>query len=103
MNPLRGSDEPQTIFLFEEAYIMDRIMDRNLLLDKPRTPKDAQPEDTTILVNILHLHDQTVPKIISTNWDFLGTSHNTAFLHQKHVMNAFQRPPNLGDILIQCL
>ena len=86
--------------LIEEAYIKVRRMDRNQLLDRPRTHKDVPSEDTTFLVSTYHPHDQTVLKIISTNWDFLGKIHNTTFLHKKNVMNAFQRPQNLGDILV---
>ena len=86
--------------LIEEAYIKARRMNRNELLDRPRTHKDAPSEKTTILVSTYHPLDQTVPKIISTNWVFLGKSHNTTFLHKKHVVNAFRRPQNLGDILV---
>ena len=66
--------------LIEEVYLKARRMDGNLLLAKPRNPKDAQPDDTTILASTYNPHDQMVPKIIFTNWDFLGKSHNTAFM-----------------------
>ena len=69
-------------YLIEEADIKARRMETNNLLDKPRTPESAPSEDTTILVNTYYPHDQTVPRIISSKWDFLGKTHNTTFLHK---------------------
>ena len=44
---------------------------------------DPTRDDKTILVTTYHSHDMTVPKIVSSNWDILGKSHNTSFLHEK--------------------
>ena len=88
------------IHLIDEGYVKARRMDRNHLLDKGRTPKNLTSENNTILVSTYHPSDLTVPKIISSNCDFLGKKHNTTFLHKKHVMNAFCRAENIQDILV---
>ena len=74
-----------------------RRMDRNQLLDRTITHKDVSSKDTTILVSTYHPHDQTVPKIISTNWGKVTTQH---FYTKNMWWMPLGDQKNLGDILV---
>jgi hypothetical protein len=86
--------------LIEEAAIKARRLNREDLL---KTPKKKQEKggDKNILVSTYHPHDSTLPEIINTNWDLLGRSLKTNFLHTNRPMMAFRRPPNLRDLLVR--
>ena len=88
--------------LVEESYMKDRWMNINTLLDPPKALYNEKPtEDQTILVTTFHPYGQMVPDVVASNWDQLGKSHNTLFLHQTHVMKAYRRWQTLQDVLSQ--
>ena len=87
--------------LVEESYIKARRIYRNNLLEcTNHTEKTKSSKDNNILVTAFHLMT-TVPQIILSNWNLLGKSYNTCFLHQKHDIEVYSRPQNLRDILVQ--
>ena len=86
--------------LVEEAYLKARRTNRDTLLDKESTT-NSDNDDNVILVTTYHPEVSYIPNIVNNNWDLLGKSHNTQFIHEKHVLKAFRRPPNLRDMLVR--
>ena len=54
-----------------------------------------------ILVTTFNPYDDSVKDLVHKNWDLLGKSTNTSFLHEKHLLAAYRRPKNLRDILVR--
>jgi hypothetical protein len=74
-----------------DAALKARDLDRHSLLSKNKTPQNST----------YHPHDQSMRKMLHQNWDFLGKSQTTEFLHKKHLMCGYRRPKNLRDILMR--
>ena len=85
--------------LIEEAAVKARRLDRATLL-APKTNFEPQSEDN-ILVTTYHPNDNSLPELVHGNWDLLGKSLATEFLHQKRPKLAYRRPQNLRDLLVQ--
>jgi hypothetical protein len=89
------------LHIIEEAAIKARRLDRSkLLADKKKTSTKAA-EDSVILVTTYNPYDNTVRDIVKNNWDLLGKSTNSTFLHEKKLMTAYRRPKNLRDLIVR--
>jgi hypothetical protein len=83
--------------LLEEAAIKARRLERQVLLHPLPKPEKTQPN---ILVTTYHPHDSCLTTIVKENWDILGKSTKTTFLHENKPLIAYRRPPNLRDLLV---
>ena len=85
--------------LLEAAAIKARRLDRPSLL----TPKDVTEKDSdqVILVTTYEPSRDILRDIIKENWDYLGKSPITTFIHQKKLRVGYRRPKNLRDLLVK--
>ena len=89
------------LHIIEQAVIKARRLDRNALLaTKPNNPS-SDKDDKVILTTTYNPYDNTVRNLSKKNWDILGKSTNTTFLHEKKLMTAYRRPQNLRDLLVR--
>jgi hypothetical protein len=86
--------------LIEEAAITARRLDRATLLNPPEA-LSKPVNDENILVSTYHPNDNCLPEIVHNNWDLLGKTLATSFLHQSRPKLAYRRPPNLRDLLVK--
>jgi hypothetical protein len=84
--------------LIEEAAIKVRRLERPALLHPPPKLDENQPN---ILLTTYHPHDNCLATIVKQNWDILGKSTKTTFLHENKPLMAYRRPPNLRDLLVR--
>ena len=84
------------------AAIKARRLDRSSLLEK-KTPNtaDSTQNEQNILVTTYHPDDNSVHDIVHANWDLLGRSLKTSFIHKQRPITAYRRPPNLRDLLVK--
>ena len=54
-----------------------------------------------ILVTTFEPAQDVLRSITQNNWDYLGKSPTTQFLHQKRIMMGYRRPKNLRDLLVK--
>jgi hypothetical protein len=87
------------IELLEEAAILARRQDRELLLDQQRKPKEKQ--DDVFLITTYHPTDSGVVDVVKKNWDILGKSPTTQFIQQKRLLCGYRRPKNIRDYLVR--
>ena len=87
------------IDLLEDAALRARRLDRTKLLDS--STKRTKDDQNTILTTTFNPHSDPLREIVSNNWDLLGKSHTTLPLHQKRLLVAYRRPPNLKDKLVR--
>jgi hypothetical protein len=87
------------INLLEEAAIKARRLDRQKLLYP--TPKDKNTTKKNILVTTYHPTDRSLQDVVQKNWDLLGKSTATAFIHENRPMVGYRRPQNLKDLLVR--
>ena len=85
----------------EQAVIKARRLDRPTLLAPKPANIITEPDDKVVLVTTYNPYDNSVRTISDKNWDILGKSTNSAFLHEKRLMTAYRRPTNLRDILVK--
>jgi hypothetical protein len=83
----------------EEAAIKVRRLSRNKLLYPD--PKPTFTINNTVMVTTYNPHDNTLKDITKKNWDILGKSTNTTFLHESRLLTAYRRPPNIRDLLVR--
>ena len=88
------------LHLIEEAVIKVRRMDRTTLLTHRPTSKE-QDDNKIILVTRYNPHDNIVRNLAQKNWDLLGKSTKTHFLHEKKLMTAYKRPQNIRDLIVR--
>ena len=86
--------------LLETAAINARRLDRKTLLtnkpsDIPKTMEEV------ILVTTYEPSQDILRNITKENWDYLGKSPITTFIHQKKIMVGYRRPKNLRDLLVK--
>ena len=85
--------------LLEKAALAARRIPRNNLLNKPK--KDpVQTDSKIVMVTRYHPHHDTLRDIVTNNWDFLGKTNTTQFLHDKKLMVGYRRPQNLRDLIV---
>jgi hypothetical protein len=87
------------IELLEEAAILARRQDRDILLHKEKETK--RQEDCVFLINTYHPTDTSVVDVVRQNWDMLGKSPTTQFIHSKRLLCGYRRPKNLRDFLVR--
>jgi hypothetical protein len=87
------------IELLEEAAVLARRQDRELLLNKQGSPKDNK--DNVFLITTYHPTDTSVVDTVRDNWDLLGKSPTTQFIHNKKLICGYRRPKNLRDFLVR--
>ena len=87
--------------LLEEAALLARRKDRNSLL----LPKPPQREDDSnnklFFVTRYNPNDSTVKDIVFKNWQILGTSMTTKFIHEKQLMVGYRRPKNIRYLVVR--
>ena len=85
--------------LLEIAAIKARRLDRNMLL----SPKhdSAIDAEQVVLVTTFEPSQDTLRTLVKENWDYLGKSPITTFIHQKKIMVGYRRPKNLRDLLVK--
>jgi hypothetical protein len=90
------------LYLIENAVIKVRRLDRPTLLG-PKTVHDSESDedDRVIMVTTYNPYENTVRDLAKKNWDLMGKSTKTAFLHEKRLMTAYRRPQNLMDLLVR--
>lgn len=64
-------------------------------------PQDPDTASQQILVTTFHPSFKGLGPIVRDNWDTLGGSHKTKFLHDKHLVTGLRRPPNLKSTLVR--
>ena len=57
--------------------------------------------EDVILVTTYEPSQDILRNITKENWDYLGKSPMTTFIHQKKIMVGYRRPKNLRDILVK--
>jgi hypothetical protein len=88
--------------MIEEAAIKARRLNRDTLLaPKTRNNLSTEQDDKMILVTTYNPYDNTVRQLANQNWDLLGKSTKTTFLHDKKLMTAYRRPKNMRDLLVR--
>ena len=87
------------IDLLEEAAILARRQDRDLMLNKPKTLKENK--DQVFLITTYHPTDTGVVDVVRSNWDLLGKSPTTQFIHTKKLICGYRRPKNMRDFLVR--
>ena len=87
--------------LLEEAATLARQKDRSRLLESTREVQVNDQKDKVFLITTFHPTDQALRQIVLKNWDLLGKSPTTSFLHEKKLMVGYRRPKNLRDILVK--
>ena len=87
------------LHIIEESVIKVRRLNRHTLLyPVSDTKKQDKP---TVLVTTYNPHDNCLVNIAKKNWDILGKSTNTTFLHESRLLTAYRRPANLRDMLVK--
>jgi hypothetical protein len=86
------------IALLQEAALHARSLDRTQLL-LPKCKSTDPDQDRVFLISTYNPHDSTLRDLTHKNWDILGKSQTTEFLHNKKLMCGYRRPKNLRDIL----
>ena len=86
--------------LLETAAITARRLDRETLLT-PRYTEEDKDTNEVILVTTFEPSQDTLREITKKNWDYLGKSPITTFIHQKKIMVGYKRPKNLRDLLVK--
>ena len=84
--------------LLQEAALQARELDRTNLLSLTQTNQEADT-DKVFLISTYNPHDSCMRDLVFHNWDILGKSQTTDFLHKKKVVCGYRRPKNLRDIL----
>jgi hypothetical protein len=79
---------------------MAREQDRSDLL-QTKTKEEGYDTDRIFLTTTYHPHDQTLKTLIFQNWEILGKSTTTNFIHDKKLMCGYRRAKNLRDLLVQ--
>ena len=85
--------------LIKEAALMARGLDRDELLS-PTTEKPID-KDKVFLITTFHPRDSSLRNIFFQNWEQLGRSPTTDFIHKKKLMCGYRRPKNLRDLLVR--
>jgi hypothetical protein len=85
--------------LLETAVLKARRQNRDDLL-KPKSNINEKLE-RPILTTTFHPNDSTLKNIVLNNWDLLGKSTTTTFLHKNKPLMAYRRPQNLKDMLVR--
>jgi len=86
--------------LLEDAAIKARRLDRNILL-APKPNDTTKKLEEVILVTTYDPSQDILRNITKENWDYLGKSPITTFIHQKKIMVGYRRPKNLRDLLVK--
>jgi hypothetical protein len=87
--------------LLEEAHTLARSKDRSSLLTQNKLRQNIDKENKVFLITTFHPTDNSLRKIVFKNWDLLGKSPTTSFLHDRKLMVGYRRPKNLRDILVR--
>jgi hypothetical protein len=93
----RGYPEP----LLERAVLKARRLDRQSILKPKDKTENKDKLERPVLVTTYHPHDNTLKNIVGKNWDLLGKSTTTTFLHQHKPLLSYKRPKSLLDILVK--
>ena len=88
---------PKNLLL--EAVTLARAKSRNDLL-KDHVHKEND-DKTVFLITTYHPSDFSVKNTIFKNWDILGRSNTTDFIHERKLMVGYRRPKNLRDLLVR--
>jgi hypothetical protein len=86
--------------LLQEAAIMAREMDRSTLLQN-KVKEDTYNNDQIFLTTTYDPHDSTLKDLIFQNWEMLGKSTTTNFIHDKKLMCGYRRAKNLRDLVVK--
>jgi hypothetical protein len=90
------------LHLIEQAAIKARRLNRESLLAPTAIQNlSTEEDDKIVLVTTYNPYDNTVKQLANQNWDLLGKSTNTTFLHEKRLMTAYRRPKNMRDLLVR--
>ena len=84
--------------LIKEAALKARETNRLSLLHPGVKNKDNN--DKVFLITTYHPHDHSLRNILFQNWDILGRSPTTDFVHKRKLMCGYRRPKNLRDHLM---
>ena len=85
--------------LITEAALTVREIDRDSLLSPKPIKEDTN--DRIFLITTYHPYDRSLQDIFYKNWEMLGRSPTTDFIHQRKLMCGYRRPKNLRDLLVQ--
>jgi hypothetical protein len=86
--------------LLQDAAIMAREKDRTDILHN-KAKEDAYDNEKVFLTTTYHPHDTTLKDLIFKNWEMLGKSTTTNFIHEKRLMCGYRRAKNLRDLLVK--
>ena len=87
--------------LLEEAAFLARSKNRSQLLQGNPQDLTNPTDDKVFLITTYHPHDHYLRNMMFKNWEVLGRSTTTDFIHQKRLMCGYRRPKNLRDILVR--
>ena len=85
--------------LIMEAALAARRLDRSILLDQTKVIKEDEVEKVFLLTTY-HPSDHSLRNLVRHNWDILGQSEQTSYLHRKKLTVGYRRPKNLRDVLV---
>ncbi len=86
--------------LLEEALYKASLKNRDDLLEIP-VKKDQEENNSVFLITTYHPHHHFLQDIVRKNWDFLGRSTATNYIHSKKLVCGYRRPKNLRSILMR--
>ena len=87
--------------LLQEAALLARSKDRQELLHPANDTGMIKENEKVFLITTYHPHDHQLRQTIYKNWDMLGRSPTTEFLHTKKLVCGYRRPKNLRDLLVR--
>jgi hypothetical protein len=86
--------------LLEEALQLAKSKDRDMLLEQEKS-KGEDDETPLFLITTYNPNFMHLRSIVYDNWEMLGKSPTTQYIHDKKLMCGFRRPKNLRDILVR--
>lgn len=87
--------------LLKKELIRATLRDRSELLTPTSTPPSPEQLHQQILVTTFHPSFKGLRPLVNSNWDVLGGSHKTSYLHHKRLVAGLRKPPNINDLLVR--
>ena len=85
--------------LIMEAAMMARKLNRGDLLTPIRI-EEENDKSKIFLITTYHPSDHSLKNLVKNNWDILGQSDRTSYLHSKRLLVGYRRPKNMRDVLV---
>jgi hypothetical protein len=70
-------------------------------LENKKSKTNEKDSDRVFLITTYNPNFQALREVVHKNWDMLGKSPTTSFLHEKKLMCGYRRPKNLREHLVR--